>query len=204
LSVSSTKNLAIILIALIAGVAVGYGVGVSAPRGEDPRIKQLENQIANLQSQITNLENQISSLQNQLQGKENEISTLQDQLSQKEQEIASLQEEINRLQALVPPYTKGEWNELKVFTGFTDKTTELFLVLSSELKIKWEVTAGAYADLDLWLYNEKGEYIEAWLDLEEEPKGEVYVHGLKPGNYYLEISASNVQYKIIVEAWIPD
>jgi len=211
----SAKNIAIILTYLILflGLGIAWSSYVKVQQELDWLYKQLPllfDEIDNLmverdllQSQVANLEKQISSLQAQLQKKENEISTLQNQLEQKEEKILELNKTINDIYEALN-YTKGKWNVLKVFTGSTYKSTELFLVPSSELRIKWEIKVGKYSMFSIWLYAVGGKYIKAWTGLESESKGEVYVHGLTPGNYYLEISAYDVQYKVTVEAWIPD
>lgn len=168
------------------------------------QISEKDNQVSNLQSQISNKDAQISTLQTQIETRNTEITSLQAQVSEKESEITYLQSRIDELEALVPPYTKGEWNLLKTFSGSTERTTELFIIPSSEIKIGWDLKPGSYASFSIWLYDEQGKYVEAWLHLQEQLQGETYAHALSTGNYYLELSVYDVQYTVVVEAWIPE
>jgi len=188
-----------LVVGLILGGIIGFGAAFSPVDTSDleQQISDLQSQIAYRDTQIDNLQSEISNLDEQLDYRNGQIASLQTQ-------ITSLQAEISRLEKLVPPYTRGQWNLLETFSGSTDKSTELFSVPSSELRISWDLQLGMYPHFTIWLYDERGRMIDGWTSLEDSPEGETYVHALSIDKYYLEFSVMDIQYTVTIEAWIPE
>lgn len=228
-----TRNLktaiALCIIGLIIGCCIGWFIKYPTQSIDveeyKRKIAKLEDEIKELQTDLDRKEDTIRKLKAKLREKEDTIDELEgtidelrdtidelkDQLKEKDREIARLKDEIERLESkidllekLVPKYVKGEWNVIAVFRGASDKITPLFSVPSSELRIRWKIISKKpLGGLSVWLYNEEGAYIAAWLQLQEEPSGEAYAHHLEPGYYYLKIDTIWVKYEITVEVWIP-
>lgn len=118
-----------------------------------------------------------------------------------EEAIIKLEETIDALQKTYE-YSPGTWNRIKRWTGWADKTTELFYVPSDQMKIIWDLDVGKSAYFDIKLYNENRDYIDSWLSLSEQPSGETYAY-LDPGFYYLEFSVLDCYYIVKVEAVVP-
>ena len=229
----SAKNLAVgIVIGLAVGVIIGYflSVGTLARLYDalseqeayinglkdeiysknveisdlQSQINEKNDQIWNLQSQILTRDLEISGLESQIETKNTQITSLEVQLTENEDEITSLRNQIEELEDIVPPYAKGEWNLIAVFTGSTDKTTELFQVPSSEIRISWELQPGEYATFSIWMERHMEAWFDAWTGLEAQSEGETYAHGLPVGQYFLDLTAYSVQYTVTVEAWIQE
>ena len=225
----SIKGLGLGAIAgLIIGIAVGYAV---TPQVDvtpfEQRISDLEEQVADLQSEIDNRtlqiadlqtqisekDSEISELQSQIETKDNQMAALQSQVSEKNSQIAALQNQISQLQSqveeleqLVPPYTMGAWNLVASFQGNSGLTTEFFHVAGTELRLNWSWTSSVQenAEFSMYLYRQ-GETIitEASISLQQE--GVTYVHDLEAAYYYLRISEANLdQWNVTIEVWLPE
>jgi len=155
MSISSTKNIVVILVALVVGVTIGYGVGISTPKGEDPRIKQLESQISTLQSQIVALESQVDSLQNQKEYLENQVKTLQTQLKEKEyleSQMKTLQSQLKEKDSQISQLLSQLEELKKELKGYEEKyppNIEI-LIFSRE---DWNIDLGYYLDVTLYIMN---------------------------------------------------
>jgi len=184
----STKGLAIgLIVGLAIGLVLGYAI---TPKGADT---------SQLEQQISQLEGQVSSLQSQLNDKNTQIASLESQ-------IASLQSQIEELEALVPPLRKGEWNLVDTFEGSSGLKTDYFYVAGTDLRISWTWTSSIeeFAGFGITLYREGQDiYVEMFFDLQEE--GTTFAHSIRAANYYLDISAANLdQWTVAIEVFIPE
>ena len=179
------------------GLVVGLLIGVFLGFGAAPRVRDgadtsgLEAQVAQLQQQVGSFEDQLSSLQGQLDAKDTQI--------------AELETQIEELEAMIPPLRKGEWNPVETFTGASGFKTDFFYVAGPDLRITWTWTGDReFGVFYITLYEEgRSVYTEIYLFLQDE--GETFSHGLEPGNYYLDISAANMDsWTVTVEVFIPE
>lgn len=118
-----------------------------------------------------------------------------------EEAIIELEEKIDALQKTYE-YSPGTWNIIKSWPGSADKTTELFYVLSDQMRIIWDLKVGENAYFDIKLYDENGDYIEGWLSLHEQPSGHTYAY-IDPGFYHLEFFVLDCYYTVKVEVVVP-
>lgn len=88
---------------------------------------------------------------------------------------------------------------IKTWTGSSDKTTDLFYVPTKQVRISWAIAkTSSYTQLMIVITNPQKTYFEYWA-IENDLLGETYAY-LRPGNYYLEISAINVKYVVMIES----
>jgi len=97
---SPTRSLtAGVIIGLVIGLILGYAITGSNTSKLEQQIGQLEEQVKDLQNQLTSKYNQILELQNQLADKETEISNLQNQISILKSQLAEKIKQIDELQS---------------------------------------------------------------------------------------------------------
>jgi len=171
------------------------------------QVQQLQGQVDQLNSQFTELNEssvQISKYSQLEEEHEELLSTyliVQADNAKKQAKIQELRSLIQELEDKIDilqefyNFTPGTWKTIKDWTGSIDKTTELFLIPSNEVQIKWRLEVGTYSSCSIWLYNEQQEYVASWISLHEQPEGVTYAH-VTPGYYYLEIDVLNVSYEI--------
>lgn len=215
-----------ILVGLILGFIIGGFVGfVAVP---SPDISELQSQISELETEVSartgalselsskydqlqddhqSLQSELEMVVKNLQDRIEECEALQGELDARdsriqelESTIEDLEDTIERLQ-LVFNCTLGKWSVLNTWNGSADRTTELFYVPSNQTKITWSLDVGQYAYFSIRIRNEKGESVDSWLSLEQQPEGETYAY-VDPENYYLEFSVLNCSYTVTIEAEI--
>ena len=90
------------------------------------------------------------------------------------------------------------WTLIKTWKGSSDRNTETFNVLSNQIRITWSLDVGENTHFAIILRDDKGEWVEAWTHLDDQPEGHTYAH-ITPGKYYLEISDIRCKYTVKVE-----
>lgn len=169
-----------LVIGLVSGVTVGY---IVAPKGVGTDTTALEQQISQLEGQI---------------------STLESQVQEKDNQISNLTAQITELEQLVPPLTKGEWNTIMTFTGSAYKTTELFHIPSETWRINWTYTGGSLAVFGFYVYPE-GEtvsYVESLSAMGSSKSDVTYIYEGQD-NFYIELLAANIDpWTLTVQAFI--
>lgn len=130
---------------------------------------------------------------------------LEAQLADLEAQIADLEARIEDLEALISLLRRGEWNLMETFTGVSGFTTDLFFIPGAGMRLNWTWTPSTaeLAEFSIALNHEFLDfYIEIWSSLPD--NGHTYAHNLEPANYYLEISAANIDgWTVTVEVFIP-
>jgi len=171
------------LIGLLGGVVIGYSLA--------PLLQSAQGQAS--QNQIIDLQNQISDLQSQLSERDGQVQTLQDQISEKTSEIQTLQQKVSDLEALLGPIKRGDWNLIETFQGSSGLKTDYFNVAGADLRINWTWSSSIeqFALFSISLYKEGHSiYTEFFLDLQD--VGTTFAHNISSDNYYLDISAANL------------
>ena len=217
-----------IVIGLIIGIAVGYAVTPKVDVTQyEQQISELEGQVTYLQNEVENRsiqidnltlqvskkENQIAELQSEVETKNNQMMALQVQVNEKNSYIAALQNQVEQLQSqlvelrqMVSPYTEGEWNLIETFQGSSGLTTDYFYVAGPELLLNWSWTSSVeeYAEFNVYVYR-RGETAYTEACMSLGKNETTHVHNIEPGYYYLKIVQANLdQWNITVEVWIPE
>ncbi len=192
-----------ILTGAVIGVIVGGLIGYTAAPAPDyapyeDQIASLESQTASLQNEMVQLKYQVSSLQNQLDVKSGDINYLQTELNSQNVTIYELQDEIYILMKTFN-ITPGTWNAIRSWTGSASKTTEVFYVPSSRIRIKWSLDVNQLSNFTISLFEEGANHsIYSWSSLEDEPEGETYAY-IRPGYHYLDFSVDECEYSVTVD-----
>jgi regulator of replication initiation timing len=212
-----------VVIGIIVGGLIGYA---SAPVPDytpyEDQIAELESQITSLQDEIVQLQSQVSSLQNQLDSKDEnmillktQVSSLQNQLDIKNGTMILLKTQLSSQKVLIDElidqieilihicnYTSGTWNEIGVWTGSASTTTETFHVPSSQIRIKWSLDVNSLSNFTISMYEEDNDQLVLrWSNLQNEPEGMTY-GDIRPGSYYLGFSVDECEYNVTVEVLI--
>lgn len=97
-------------------------------------------------------------------------------------------------------YVSVELDTVITFSGSSGRTTNLFYVPTTQIKVSWDLDAfGSYPSFTMSLYRESGFiWEEYWYGLIDEPQGDTYAY-ISPGYYYLEFSVSSCDYTVTVE-----
>jgi hypothetical protein len=200
--VTNQKILWLVFVALAFGGLVGY---LSAPAPDytpyEDQIAELDSQITFLQDEIVQLQSQVSSLKNQLDSKNETTNLLKTQLSSQKVLIDELIDQIDVL-IHICNYTQGTWNEIGAWAGSTSKTTETFYVPSSQIRINWSLDVNPLSNFTVSMYEKDNEQLVLrWSDLQDEPEGMTY-GDIRPGSYYLGFSVDECEYIVTVEVLI--
>jgi len=201
-NVGSRSVVAGIVIGIIVGGLIGY---VSAPAPDytpyEDQITELESQITSLQDEILQLQSQVGSLQNQLDVKDETIDLLKTQLSSQDALNEDLIDQIDVLMQICN-YTPGSWYEIGAWTGSEYMKTEAFHVPSSPIRIEWSLDVNPLSDFTISLYREVDDkLVLRWSNLQNESEGKAY-GDVRPGPYYLEFSADEIEYNVTVDVLI--
>ena len=120
---------------------------------------------------------------------------------------SALQSQVTALQAQLPTQVSGDWNVVKIFTGSGGETnTEYFYISQTEARLIWN-----YAEVDYlpYMYVElykQGNSFRVWASGEiSTSQGSNYIHGVTPGNYYLNIDPSSGvgAWTVSIEQYVP-
>jgi len=213
-----------VIVGIIIGVIVGGFVGFLVKTSPDvsdlqskmdvfkaeasaytSALSELNNDYDQLLDDYKSLQSELDVTEKKLQDGIVNYESLQLELDDREmrvQELEStvegLEDTVERLQ-LAFNYTPGTWSVLKTWNGSADRTTELFHAPSNQTKITWRLELGQHSYFSIRIRSEKGVYVDSWLSLEEQPKGETYAY-MDAGNYYLEFSVVNCSYTVTVES----
>ena len=215
----TSTGIGLLILGLFIGLFIGYIFGYSASATKiaeyELKIKTLIGFQEVMAKALDECNAERGRLATELLLKTADIEFLENKTKMQEEKIAELEEKVKKLQSqlvkwkeLTFKYLKEGWNVIKTFRGKGYKTTPKFFVPAGDLKIKWRIISiddPLLASLSVTLMKERpgrDEYIDSWIHLDEEPRGEVYAHSLEEGYYYLKISASYVKYEITVEVWI--
>jgi len=188
------------VIGVIVGGLIGY-LSVPAPdyTPYEDQISELDSQITSLQDEITQLQSQVSSYQNQLDSKNETMNLLETQLSSQKVLIDELIDQIDVL-IHICNYTPGTWNEIGAWTGSASSKTETFHVPSNQIRIKWSLDVTPLSNFTVSMY-EEDQLVLSWSDLQNEPEGMAY-GDIRPGSYYLGFSVDECEYNVTVEVFI--
>ena len=86
------------------------------------------------------------------------------------------------------------WSDVVTFEGSTGRKTESFKITGSEAKVTWQVGGNGF--FGVTLYSSEGKYVDGIANALGDKSEVTYIK--KPGEYYLDISASD-KYKIKIE-----
>lgn len=103
---------------LVVGIAMGLVIGLFCGYSVAPEVG-----ITGLEKQLKDLEQQVSALQSELAGKDQQIRTLESQ--------------VEDLQRMFGPIGRGTWNVITAFSGLSSTRTDYFYVGGTELRVNW-------------------------------------------------------------------
>jgi septal ring factor EnvC (AmiA/AmiB activator) len=86
-----------LIIGLVFGSLMGYGITMMRIVQLQQRISELERELANKNADISKLQQLLASKESRISSLEQQVSDLQNQLANKDTQISKLQSEINRL-----------------------------------------------------------------------------------------------------------
>ena len=202
MSMDSKSILTGVVIGVIIGGLIGY---VSAPAPDytpyEDQIAELDSQITFLQDEIVQLQSQVSSLQNQLDSKNETLNLLKTQLSSQQELIDGFIDQIDVL-IRICNYTPGTWNEIGAWADTASKTTEMLYVPSSPNRIKWSLDVNPLSNFTISMYEEDtDQLVLRWSNLQNDPEGITY-GDIRPGSYYLDFYVDECEYNVTVEVLI--
>jgi len=211
-----------IVLGIIIGLIIGSGITYLAIPKLD--ISAINNQIIQLENKVESYENQIVELQQEVNQLTDNLAEKNTQLTEKTTDYTLLRSDYNQIKMNYDElfsnhtslqeiyieleekferilqlynYTVGPWNTIKIWSGSSSKTTELFSV-SNQIKISWNNEMGDYSALTITLYTKESVIKGTWMINKEDPKGETFAY-VTPGLYYLEINPYYCRYEIRIE-----
>lgn len=102
-------------------------------------------------------------------------------------------------------FVRGQWNKIATWAGSADRTTELFAVPASQIRISWDLEY-VYDDdpqFSIWLYELGNDiWIGSWIALINQPQGETMAY-ISPGTHYLDFTVYLCNYTVTVEVYVP-
>ena len=130
-----------------------------------------------------------------------------------------LGEKLKRREKTISPLKKGLWKVITSFEGDTNQITELFFIPTSKWRVKWQyepfsyiphtkepAAAHAANPFSVNLYKEDGKEFYKY-NIHGRPfspsgRGTMHVYE-GPGNFYFEVKANGVKWKLVVEVFMP-
>jgi len=134
------KLIVLVLIALIAGLGGGYGLGYVI----------YQPQIQNLQEDLNNLNDKLDTINSTLRNTQSSVMSLQNELS-------TLNSEVTSLNSTVETMENRTWHEAYHIDATSDVRTDTFLIKGKWVRIRWYML-GEYSSswIDIWIYYSNG------------------------------------------------
>lgn len=133
------KQLAFMMVLLLAGLFIGYAVHVVAPSVQlEDKVRELETKITNLQTQIDQLKAQIAEREEELAEKDETIGSLTDQVEELDIKLRQVSQKLIEKDKTIESLT-GQIEELKAELGQISETRILGVYFSPKGKCEEQI-----------------------------------------------------------------